>query len=329
MREIQITGKEEGQRLDKMLAKYLNKAPKSFVYKMLRKKNIKLNGKKASGNEKLQKGDQVFVYLAEEIIEKFRQEVKVEKQKIPLSVLYEDQNVLFINKPYGVLSQRAKPSDISINEQIAPYAVEKGWISKEDLQMVKPSICNRLDRNTTGIMIAGISLHGLQTMAEILKDRSLDKYYYCIVKGTVTTRERVCGYLIKDHRSNKVAIRKQKIENASAIETSYEPIATGNGFTMLKVKLVTGKTHQIRAHLASQGHPLLGDPKYGDKKINEWARKRFSLKGQLLHCGQLHFPKKMKGCKNLEDRTIKAPLPKQFEEIATQLFGRESWEAGM
>ena len=175
MRELNITTREEGQRLDKILSKYLNKAPKSFVYKMLRKKNIKLNGKKATGNEKLSQGDQVCIYLAEDTINKFREEVKAGKQKIKLDVLYEDENVIMVNKPWGILSQKSKPEDISINDQIIPYAVNQGLISEKELQVVKPSICNRLDRNTTGIIICGISIEGLQTMAEMLKHRDMEE----------------------------------------------------------------------------------------------------------------------------------------------------------
>ena len=189
MRELNITTREEGQRLDKILSKYLNKAPKSFVYKMLRKKNIKLNGKKATGNEKLSQGDQVCIYLAEDTINKFREEVKAGKQKIKLDVLYEDENVIMVNKPWGILSQKSKPEDISINDQIIPYAVNQGLISEKELQVVKPSICNRLDRNTTGIIICGISIEGLQTMAEMLKHRDMEKYYLCIVKGKIERSE--------------------------------------------------------------------------------------------------------------------------------------------
>ena len=204
MRELNITTREEGQRLDKILSKYLNKAPKSFVYKMLRKKNIKLNGKKATGNEKLSQGDQVCIYLAEDTINKFREEVKAGKQKIKLDVLYEDENVIMVNKPWGILSQKSKPEDISINDQIIPYAVNQGLISEKELQVVKPSICNRLDRNTTGIIICGISIEGLQTMAEMLKHRDMEKYYLCIVKGKLERTQKVSAYLKKDEKTNNV-----------------------------------------------------------------------------------------------------------------------------
>lgn len=322
MRELNITTREEGQRLDKILSKYLNKAPKSFVYKMLRKKNIKLNGKKATGNEKLSQGDQVCIYLAEDTINKFREEVKAGKQKIKLDVLYEDENVIMVNKPWGILSQKSKPEDISINDQIIPYAVNQGLISEKELQVVKPSICNRLDRNTTGIIICGISIEGLQTMAEMLKHRDMEKYYLCIVKGKIEGSQKVSDYLKKDEKTNKVKVSKQEIAGASHIETAYEPVISNDEFTLLKVELITGKTHQIRAHLASIGHPLIGDFKYGDKKINQEMKQRFGLKDQLLHCTEIVFPRDMKTCKNLSGKKIQAPLPKRFDMIKNDLFGR-------
>ena len=289
---------------------------------MLRKKNIKLNGKKATGNEKLSQGDQVCIYLAEDTINKFREEVKAGKQKIKLDVLYEDENVIMVNKPWGILSQKSKPEDISINDQIIPYAVNQGLISEKELQVVKPSICNRLDRNTTGIIICGISIEGLQTMAEMLKHRDMEKYYLCIVKGKIEGSQKVSAYLKKDEKTNKVKVSKQEIAGASHIETAYEPVISNDEFTLLKVKLITGKTHQIRAHLASIGHPLIGDFKYGDKKINQEMKQRFGLKDQLLHCTEIVFPRDMKTCKNLSGKKIQAPLPKRFDMIKNDLFGR-------
>lgn len=330
MREIKITSKEEGQRLLKLLEKYLNQAPRSFLYKMLRKKNIKLNGGKADGKEMLKAGDLLEIYLAEDTIIKFRQEVSVAKKTMELDVVYEDPNVLLINKPEGVLSQKATKEDQSLNEEIAPYAIAKGLMTKEDLQMVTPSICNRLDRNTTGLIIAGISLEGLQTMAKLLKERTIDKYYYCIVKGDVIEPQHLKGYITKDERNNRVTFSEREMKDGDQIETAYTPIINKNGFTLLKVELITGKTHQIRAHLAGQGHPLLGDFKYGKREDNHSYKKRWKLQNQLLHCGVLVFPKDMDGCKELAGKTIKAKLPDKFINIAEELFGsKELWEAGM
>ncbi|MDD3183975.1 MAG: RluA family pseudouridine synthase [Anaerostipes sp.] len=320
MKEIIVSNQEAEQRFDKMLGKYLNQAPKSFIYKMLRKKNIKLNGKKATGNEKLVMGDQINIYLSDDTVAKFRKEVTVAKQKVSLDVIYQDTNVMFINKPYGMLSQKSKPEDISINDEILPYCMEHGILTQKDIQMMKPSICNRLDRNTTGIIIAGISLEGLQTMAQMLKERTIDKYYLAIVKGVITKKEQISGYLVKNHKTNKVTVSPQAKDGADPIETSYEPRKNNGEYTLLRVKLITGKTHQIRAHLASQGHPIVGDSKYGDEEINRKMKQLFSLKHQLLHCEELVFPEEMKRLKELEGKHIKARVPENFQKIIDILF---------
>lgn len=329
MKEIRISDREEEQRLDKLLAKYLNKAPKSFLYKMLRKKNIKLNGKKASGNEKLKSGDVVCLYLSDETIASFREEPKTERRKADLSIAYQDSNVLIINKPHGMLSQKSKPSDISVNELIVPYCLEHGILKEDDLELFRPSICNRLDRNTTGLLIAGISLEGLQTMAAMLKERTVKKYYYCIVKGTVKEQCRISGYIKKDHNENKVAFSEKETKGGSRIETAYEPIGSGHGFTLLRVELITGKTHQIRAHLSGMGFPLAGDTKYGDREVNLRMKKEFGVKHQLLHCGCLVFPEGMERCRELSGRTVTAQVPETFLRAANKLFGSISWEPGI
>ena len=165
MQEIIVSTNEAGQRFDKLLAKYLNEAPKSFIYKMLRKKNIVLNGKKATGNEKLGVGDSIKLFLSDETIEKFSK-VTVQKTKQRLDVIYEDENILLINKPVGMLSQKAEAKDESLVEHIITYLLESGQLTEEELRKFKPSICNRLDRNTSGLVVAGKSLLGLQKMGE-------------------------------------------------------------------------------------------------------------------------------------------------------------------
>ena len=155
-------------------------------------------------------------------------------------MIYQDSNVLIINKPYGMLSQKAKPSDISVNELIVPYCLEHGILKESDLELVRPSVCNRLDRNTTGLLIAGLSLEGLQTMAEVLRDRSVRKYYYCIVKGMVNKKTRISGYICKDHRENKVSFSERKISGGSRIETKY-----GDRGVNLQMKQKFGVKHQL------------------------------------------------------------------------------------
>lgn len=319
MRSIVISEKEAGQRLDKFLAKYLSKAPKSFIYKMLRKKNIKLNDKKAEGSEKLAAEDEIKLFLSEETIENFSEKVEVAKVDSTLDILYEDENVLIINKPAGVLSQKAQKDDISLIEHITAYLLESGQITKEQLKSFHPGVCNRLDRNTSGIIIAGKTLLGLQTMSDLLKTRNIDKYYQCIVKGKITKKQCIEGYLEKNRSHNKVTITKEVKEGADFIKTEYEPLCATEEFTLLKVKLLTGKSHQIRAHLHSIGHPVIGDGKYGDVPTNKRLRKEYKLKHHLLHSWQLVLPELPEAFSGISGKTIEAPLPDYFETLKKEL----------
>lgn len=330
MQELNITANEAGQRLDKLLAKYLDKAPKSFLYKMLRKKNITLNGKKCSGNEKLLTGDVVRLFFSDETIEKFSTPVN---QKNPvrkntaaqretadekLSILYEDDNVLFINKPVGMLSQKAKESDISAVELLLDYLLESGQIRQEELRTFRPSVCNRLDRNTSGILAAGKTLSGLQEMNRFFKERTLAKYYLCLVNGTVKQGEYIKGYLKKDETANKVQIFREETAGGVPIETEYRVLSAKNGVSLLEVHLITGKTHQIRAHLSSVGHPIIGDFKYGNKKVNQIYQKQYGLKSQMLHAYRLEFPQTDGTLSYLSGKVFTAEVPTLFHRICKE-----------
>ena len=314
MQEIIVSSNEAGQRLDKMLAKYLNEAPKSFLYKMLRKKNIVLNGKKASGQEKLSVGDSVKMFLSDETIAKFSS-TNVVRTHTALDIIYEDENILLINKPVGMLSQKASADDESLVEHIISYMLDSKQLTEEDLRKFRPSVCNRLDRNTSGLVAAGKSLAGLQEMGALFKNRSLRKYYRCLVAGEVTKRQSVSGYLVKDERTNKVSVSKIEKAESLPIETEYEPLWTNGTCTLLEVHLITGRTHQIRAHLASIGSPIIGDYKYGEKKVNEQFNRQYGLKSQLLHAYRLEMPICKGAISNLSEKEFIAPLPKFFQKI--------------
>lgn len=321
MKQFYVQQNEAGQRLDKLLAKLLNKAPKSFIYKMLRKKNITLNGKKADGSEKLEVKDEIKLFLSEDTYALFSEELQTTEVEYDLDIIYEDKHIMIINKPLGILSQKAEKDDVSIVEHIISYMLSTNQITKEQLISFKPSVCNRLDRNTGGIIIAGKSLIGLQEMARLLKDRSLGKYYLCIVKGRVEKQERIEGYLIKDEKKNQVTIHPTMTENSEYICTEYEPITySENKYTLLRVKLITGKSHQIRAHLASIGHPIIGDYKYGDQKTNHFFKTNYELSSQLLHAYQMDFPELKGELADLSGKSFKANLPDQFVKIKNALF---------
>ncbi len=319
MQELHVTENEAGQRLDKLLAKFLNQAPKSFLYKMMRKKNIVLNGKKCTGNEKLKQGDSIKLFFSDETIEKFSAGTYAipKKEKINmLPIIYEDEQVLLMNKPVGVLSQKAKDSDVSAVEILINYLMETDQLSKEQFRTFHPSICNRLDRNTSGILVAGKTLSALQEMNRFFKERTIAKYYRCLVKGRVIKNEDyIKGYLVKDQKTNKVSITKKKTEEGVPIETEYCVIQSNDEVSLLEVHLITGKTHQIRAHLASIGHPIIGDYKYGDKQINEMYRQAYGLKSQLLHAYRLEMPSSNGSLAYLNDKKFVAELPDKFIKI--------------
>jgi len=320
MRVLKVEKNEAGQRLDKLLMKQLNKAPKSFIYKMLRKKNITLNGKKAEGSEITKINDEIKLFLSDETIEKFSEIGSTTVVEQDFSIVYEDSNILVVNKPAGLLSQKSVPEDVSLVEQVISYMLTSGQITKEQLQTFKPSICNRLDRNTSGLVVTGKSLLGLQTMSQLFRDRSLQKYYLCIVNGKIERSQHITGYLRKDEKTNQVTVSRSALEDSEPIQTEYEPIHYNEEYSLLKVKLITGKTHQIRAHLNSIGHPIIGDGKYGNEKINQWFRKEFGLKHQLLHSYQIIFPNMEGELQHLSNMTLTAKEPELFQKIKTQLF---------
>lgn len=325
MQVIKIESNEAGQRLDKFLKKYFKEAGSGFLYKMLRKKNIVLNGKKAQGGELLRCDDEISVFMADETIAKFRgkqKEIVPVKHSHKLHILYEDAHVLIVDKPAGVLSQKAAAQDVSLNEYLIAYLLDKGEITQKQLATFRPAVCNRLDRNTSGIVLCGKTLPGLQAFSGLLKERTLRKYYLCLVYGHMKAPIHETAYFKKNHKNNTVKIYHSMVQGASVIETGYEPLWSNGEVTLLKVELFTGKTHQIRSHLASLGYFIVGDPKYGNAREGQSFRKD-CLKRQFLHAWQIQFPvidtkepdARTDVLRSLSGRTVTAPLPSELAEV--------------
>ena len=324
MIERTIKKNDDGQRFDKYLKKLLKEVGSSFIYKMLRKKNITLNGKKADGSEKVREGDMVRLFFSDETYAKFigntatafgTQNSAYEKlPRTDLSILYEDEEILVINKPAGMLSQKAKPTDVSANEYLLSYLLDTNAVTPQELETFRPSICNRLDRNTSGLLVAGKTLHGLQAMSKLLQERTVKKYYCCLVRGNLKKEQKISGYLWKDEAKNRVMIHASEKPGAKRIETAYRPLKIYGNVTLLEVHLITGRSHQIRAHLASIGHPILGDMKYGDAVWNDSLRKHTGIRNQLLHASRMEFP---------DVKILKAPLPEEFQKAMDYFEGEK------
>lgn len=323
MQQIIIRENEAGQRLDKFLHKFMPLAPASFFYRMLRKKNITLNSSKAAGNEKLSVGDTVFLYLSDETIKGFKEEERTCReyedsyQKLKeIGIVYEDDQVILMDKPAGILSQKANPEDLSLNEWMIGYLLLNNAITPKQLTTFKPSVCNRLDRNTMGLVIGAKSLAGSQKMNALIQNRRIKKFYRMLVKGHVKKEEILEGFLLKDEKNNKVRLTTKKTDEKSAyIKTRYYPIKDFSDKTLVEAELITGKSHQIRIHLASAGHPLLGDFKYGDKLWNDKYKRQFHINSQLLYANRLEFPEMDSPFQNLSGRIIEAPVPEIFERL--------------
>ncbi len=346
---LKIKHIDAGGRLDKYLLKFLKDAPTSFIYKMLRKKNIVLNGKKAAGNEFLKENDEVKLFLADETIVKFggkvtlsqtadREYVATAEDSIESSsddslynflkslkwefdepkVIYEDRDIIILNKPVNVLSQIAKRGDISMNEWLISYLINSESLTAEDMLTVKPAVVNRLDRNTSGIILAGKTLTGLRFLSDIIKARTLKKYYLTIVKGEVLKNFTAEAYLLKNDNHNTVKIYQDKVEGADYIKTAYEVLEVKGGHSLLKVELITGKSHQIRAHLSFLGYPVIGDGKYGLKSENTGYR-RMGLNSQFLHSYEIQFPKLEGEFAYLSGKKFNAKLPERLEKVSNKL----------
>lgn len=265
MRTIKVNGNDAGQRLDKFLSKALPLLPKSLMYKAIRTKKIKVNRKRAEIGQMLCEGDELQLFLAEEFFGN-RSDELYKKITPVFDVVYEDDNIILANKPVGLLCHSDEAGEQNtLIEQIKSYLWRKGEYDADAENSFAPALCNRIDRNTCGLVFAAKNAAALRAMNEAIKERLISKYYVCVVHGIPEKREATLkGFLIKDGGSNLVKIfdKKPKDPDAKEIITKYRVIGQTDGNAVLEVELITGRTHQIRAHMASIGHPLVGDGKY-------------------------------------------------------------------
>ena len=314
MKQITVTNDMASQRLDKYLQRLLPACPKSLIYKQLRKKNITLNASKAAGNELIKAGDVISVFFSDETYEKFSsgEEINTSIYEKAFSTLkgiepvYEDEKILVFNKPANVLSQSVNRTDMSVNEYLIGYLLNKGVVTPESLQKFRPSVCNRLDRNTSGLILCSKTFEGSRYLSDKIKEKDLEKYYLAIVSGRFSGPELDIKYVFKDEKENKLKFVTEDTEGAMLIKTGFEPVKCGDNISLVKVRLYTGKSHQIRAHLSHLGYPILGDRKYGNPDSSKAAPR------QMLHSYRTVLESGI---------DLTAPVPGDMKRILIKEFG--------
>ncbi len=287
MKSFVITKNDAGQRLDKFISKAAPSVPQSLMYKAIRLKDIKVNRKRAEISTRLNEGDVVDIYLKDEFFVKRAQHYDFLDASDNLNIVYEDENILLADKPQGILAHPDKNEyGDTLLSRIQKYLYKKGEFEPENENSFKPSLANRIDRNTGGIVIAAKNAEALRILCEKIKYREIDKRYLAVVHGKPQKPSAtLTGYLEKNEDKNKVYLQNKKTDNNLTITTKYTTLCSKNGLSLLEVELITGRTHQIRAHMASIGHPLLGDGKYGKLKED----KKLGFNKQALYSYKLTF----------------------------------------
>lgn len=287
MKEIMIRTNDAGQRLDKFLTKAFPNLPQAMMYKSIRKKDIKLNGKRCEISTRLQEGDRLTMYLKDEFFQTAPKEYDFLKAPLKLEIIYEDENLLLLDKKPGLIVHPDETYHFdSLIARVQHYLYQKGEYNPEAENAFAPALINRIDRNTGGIVMAAKNAETLRIMNQKVKDRELQKRYLCIVYGHMEQPEALLtGYLEKNEAQNRVYISQKPSPGAKSIRTKYRVLEEKSKFSLLEVELLTGRTHQIRAHLASVGHPLAGDGKYGTNAVNRETGFRF----QALYSYKLKF----------------------------------------
>lgn len=315
MKEIVVNRLSEGQRIEKFVRKYFSEAPLGFIYKAFRKKDIKVNGHWVAKDFIIHEGDVVRVYITDQQLEDFRKPRPVTAKDMPYPIAYEDDQVLIIAKPKGLLVYGdATGVRETLGNAVLDYLCYKGEYDPNDASFT-PSPAHRLDRNTSGLVVYGKTDAALKELTELFKTRTqIEKRYLALALGDLPQEGTIEAPLWKDANSGRVYVRPIDKGGKEAI-TKYRPIKRYGDYTLVEVELVTGRTHQIRVHFASIGHPLVGDEKYGDFASCREVKKATGLDSQFLHAYSLKFKDVGGPLSKLRGKTITMPLPQELDKV--------------
>lgn len=319
-----ITENQYEQRLDRFLKKYFHNAPLSYIYKMIRTK-IKINGERATANKMLHLGDEVIIYISQEEAESYNAVFEPVYIRKKFGIAYEDKNVLVVEKPYGLLTHGTESEHKNtLTNQVINYLIKAGSYRPALEKTFTPSPANRLDRNTTGLVMFGKTYQALKGLNLMLREGNyIRRFYMAVVSGQLRDSLHIKSRMKKLVGENRVS-NCQNGEKGVSAETVLTPRRISDEFTLIEAELITGRSHQIRVHLAEAGYPIIGDNKYGDQRINERMKQRFSLSAQFLHAYCLYFTDSIHPLENMRDKEIVCPLPPFLSKIERDLFQGEA-----
>ena len=357
MKEITITANDAGRRLDRFLRKYLKKASLGEIYKFIRK-DVKVDGKRRNESYILNEGEVLFLYLSDELLEKLSagriagaeessvsglsrhiepDEKAIRKARRNFELIYEDEQILIVGKPFGLLTHGdSQEKKNHLANQVKDYLIASGSHNPRTEKVFAPAPVNRLDRNTSGIVLFGKTAESLRELTRMIREDEIRKYYLTIVCGELSKELHLTGTLAKDERSNKVKVAPDinggSQSDGKRIETIARPLellhfGANSEATLCEVELVTGRSHQIRAHLASAGHPLIGDSKYSLRRysdVNEFVRKATGLSTQFLHACRIEFSEAVSAsdCLGyLSGKSFLSKLPRRLQDVYFALGG--------
>ena len=324
MKKYLVKESESGQTLEKYVRKVLKSAPLSVIYKLFRKKDIKVNGHWEKEKYVISEGEEISIYLTDTQLEEFeRKSSELIKSNITSWIIYEDKNILIINKPRNVIVQKDDSGESALDDMVLSYLIDKGEYDPDSDLGYKPAPAHRLDRNTAGLIIFGKNIKTLRYLSEILSDKEVvTKKYLALVKGRIESDGEINLPLLKNPKIGLVSVSK---EGKEAL-TKYHVEGYYGDFTLVSVTLLTGRTHQIRVHFASIGHPVIGDKKYGDFALNKEIEEKYHFKNQFLVANELSFSSLKEPLKYLSGREFEITLPKEclslLEEVKKDESGR-------